>query len=142
MSSIKVGFMICFVKSASNDCLGIDPRSDFIRHLSTCRYERKQVWNYPDQKYELGPPKWSNIIVTQALKGSSIAAISLVDTLTPLRLFYQDPELRVRDLFNRGGSEWYHGQQILALSLSMNESSFDYRFPGLWHTTAWNVHNS
>ena len=87
-------------------------------------------------------PWTNNILVTKAFKGSSIAVLSLVDTPTPLHVFYQDPDLHVRDLFNRGGSEWYHGGRILAPYQSMNESSLHCRFHGLWCTTTWNAYNS
>jgi len=132
MSSIKVSVMKRFARNSSNDCLWIDPRSNFIRQAST--YKRPQHIDW-----ELWKKK--NLLITKALKGSSIAALSLVDTPIPLHLFYQDPELRVRHLFNQGGSEWYHGERILPLSLSMNESSLHCRVPGLWHTTTWNSHN-
>jgi hypothetical protein len=137
MSSIKASVMIALQRIHQMTISGIDPHSDFIRQLSS--YGTPTIRIRIVGAVELG--KWkNNILVTKALKGSSIAALSLDDTTTPLHLFYQDPELHVRDLFNQGGSEWYHGEQILALSLSMNESSLHYRFPGLWHTTAWNAY--
>ena len=111
-SSIKASVSIYFTKNSSNDCLGIDPHSDFIRQLSRYRLSNAQ-----------GPKLWeawkNNILVTKALKGSSIAAVSISDTPTALHVFYQDPELRVRNIFMRtlytglgsGPSrEWYHGE--------------------------------
>jgi len=89
---------------------------------------------------------WANIPVTKALKGSSIAALSFSNCETPSRhVFYQDPELHVRDHYmdpSREHDGWILGEQILELSLSMNESSSHCRYAGLWHTTAWNAHNS
>ena len=127
MSSIKASVMIYFAKNSSNDYPGIDPHSNFIRQLSSYGTRSSSSTSYGSRKWEAWQPgAWAwknNILVTKALKGSSIAALSLDDSTTPLHLFYQDPEFHVRDLFNRGGgSEWYHGEQILAESLSMNES--------------------
>ena len=115
-SSTKASVIIYFTKNSSNDCLRIDPQSDFIRQLSRYR-----------QPLSKGP-KWNawknNILVTRALKGSSIAAVSLYNNPTPLHVFYQDSELHVRHIFMRtlyrddgartrsdGPSrEWYHGE--------------------------------
>jgi hypothetical protein len=107
-SSIKASVIIYFSKNSPNDCLGIDPHSDSIRQLRRDRYS-----NYKG-------PNWSawknNILVTKALKGSSIAAVSLSDTPTALHVFYQDPELHIRNIFMRTHDtglfpsyKWYHG---------------------------------
>lgn len=69
MSSIKASIMICFTKNSSNNCLGIDPHSDFIWQLSISPDSWHNSW------------KWkNNIQVTKALKGTSIAVVSLFDT--------------------------------------------------------------
>ena len=131
MSSIKASVMICFARHLSNDCLGIDLRSDYILCVSTYRNPqgtRRQRWD---------EGTWPHLTL-KALKGSCIAA---VQNSTRLHLFYQDPELRVRHFYNEGRANWYDGEWILALSLSRNESSLHCRFPGLWHTTVWNAHN-
>ena len=129
--SIKAGAMIRFIKNSSTDCPGIDPHSCLIRQLS-------MTWP--------GTQRWANTPVTKALKGSSIAALSFSNRETPSRhVFYQDPELHVRDHYmdpKREQDGWILGERILALSLSMNESSLHCRYAGLWHTTAWNAHNS
>ena len=133
MSSIKVGVMIRFAKNSSNDCLGIDPGSDFIQ----------QLFKRTDGLGSL-QASWENRPVAKALKGSSIAASSFAPALEPLHVFYQDPELHVRDhyvIFRKQAAEWTLGEQILALSSSMNESSLDCRFARLWHTTTWNAHH-
>jgi hypothetical protein len=134
VSSIKVSVIIRFIKNSSSDCLGIDPDSDIIRQLS------QGGINWPGTQ-----EGWANIPVTKALKGSSIAALSFSNGETPSRhVFYQDPKLHVRDHYmdpDREHDGWNLGEGILALSLSMNESSLHCRFAGLWNTTAWNVHN-
>ena len=134
VSSIKAGVMIRFIKNSSNDCLGIDPHSDFIRHLS------KGGINWPWMK-----EGWDNIPVAKALKGSRIAALSFSNRETPSRhVFYQDHKSHIRDHYMDPSKErdgWKLGERILVLSFSMNESSLHCRFAGLWHTTAWNAHN-
>jgi hypothetical protein len=134
VSSIKAGVMIRFIKNSSNDCLGIDPDSDFIRHL--CKGGTNWPWMQEG---------WDNIPVTKACKGSSIAALSFSNRETPSRhVFYQDPMLHVRDHYmdpNKEHDGWNLGERIIVLSLSMDEGSLHWRFPGLWHTTAWNAHN-
>jgi len=109
VSSIKVGVMIRFIKNSSNDCPGIDPHSDLIRQLS------KGGMNWPWTQ-----EGWDNIPVTKALKGSSIAALSFSNCQTPSRhVFYQDPELHVRDHYmdpSREHGGWNLGERILALS--------------------------
>jgi hypothetical protein len=126
--------MICFVKNSSNDCLGIDPDSDFIRQLSKGDID----WPWTQDG-------WDNIPVAQALKRSSIAALSFSNHETLSRhVFYQDPRLHVRDHYmdpSREHEGWNLGKRILALSLSINESSLHCRSAGLRHTTAWNIHN-
>ena len=134
VSSIKAGVMISFMKNSSNNCLGIDPDSNLIRHLS----EGGMNWPWTQEG-------WANIPVTKALKGSSIAALSFSNREKSSRhVFYQDPKSHVRDHYmdpDREHDGWNLGEWILGLSLSMSESSLNYRSAGLWNTTAWNVHN-
>jgi hypothetical protein len=126
--------MIPIIKNSSTDCLAIDQHNDFIRQLN----RRCADWSWRQSS--------SDTLVTKALKGSSIAALSLSSREAPSRhVFYQDPNLHVRDHYtdpSRKGDEWILGERVLALSLSMNESSLHCRFPGLWHTTTWNARNS
>jgi hypothetical protein len=113
--------MIRFVYNSLNDTLGIDPNSNFIRQLSAYKSGKRDPWR-----------EWENdILVTIALKGSSIAALCLANNPTPLHVFYQDPEFHVKAYhytrtINHIG--WYLGKRTLALSLSMNESSLHFRF--------------
>jgi len=134
VSSIKAGVMIRFIKNLSNDCIGIDPSSDLIRQL------RKKDMTLPRTQ-----EGWANIPVTKALKFSSIAALSFPNHETPSRhVFYQDPELHVRDHYmdpSREHDGWILGERFLALSLSMNESSLHCRYAGLWYTTILHTHN-
>ena len=121
--------MIRCIKNASNDCVGIDPSSDFIQQL-----RKKDTQE-----------GWDNIPVTKALKNSRIAALSFSNHEIPSRhVFYQDHKSHIRDHYMDPSKErdgWKLGERILVLSLSMNESSLHCRFAGLWHTTAWNAHN-
>lgn len=89
---------------------------------------------------------WDNVLVPKAFKGSSIATLSFANHETSSRhVFYQDPGLHVRDHYmdpSREHDGWIPGEQILALSLSMNKSSLYYRYAGLWHTTTWNTYHN
>lgn len=62
----------------------------------------------PTKEWNVNPP-----ITTQAVVGSSIAVIGFFDPnrLSVLRVYYQDPELRLRErCFNHSTSQWVIGE--------------------------------
>lgn len=72
------------------------------------------------QSFQFDPdPLWKrNMIITRAVKDSSIAVVDWVDTngLRHISLFYQDPELCLKECsFDFSVNRWASGRSILAM---------------------------
>ena len=87
VSTIKASDNIAFVKDPLNNCLNIDPNTNFIRMV----YQRG-----PANPWKEAPP------IVKAVKGSSFAVVRSPDSDAKKivsRIYYQDPELCLKECY-------------------------------------------
>jgi hypothetical protein len=99
---------ITFGKHPQNNSLKIDPNTDFMRAVN--------------QRGSTQP--WKEALpIAKALRGSSFAIVKDPTIKLVSRIYYQDPELHLKELcYDHSGNteQWVLGEQVLELCLSMN----------------------
>jgi len=116
VSTIKASDNIPFVKDPLNNYLNIDPNTGFIRTVN--------------QRGSTKP--WKEALpIAKAVKGSSFAIIRDPTNKVVSRIYYQDPELHLRELcYDHLGNtdQGVLGEQVPKLSLSMNRYPSHFRW--------------
>jgi len=116
VSTIKASYSSPFVKDPLNNYINIDPNTNFIQMI----YQRGSAnpWKEAPQ-------------IAKAVKGSSFAIIRDPTNKRVSRIYYQDPELILRECYyDHLGTmgQWVLGEQVSKLCLSMNGHPFHFRW--------------
>ena len=126
VSTIKVSDNIHFGKDPLNNYLNIDPNTDFIRMVNQC--ESTQPWK------EAQP-------IAKALRGSSFAIIRDPTNKQVSRIYYQDPELHLRECRYDHLDNTDQGEQVPELSQSMDRHPSHFRWLQPWSAAARDPYN-
>jgi hypothetical protein len=108
VSTTKASDNIPFGKHPQHNSLKIDPNTNYIRTV----YQRG-----PTKRWKEAQP------ITNAIKGSSIAIIKDPTIKRVSRIYYQDPELHLKECcYGHFGTmgQWVLGEQVPKLCLSTN----------------------
>jgi hypothetical protein len=116
VSTIKAGDNIPFVQDPLNNYVNIDPNTDFIQMA----YQRGAA-----KPWEEAQP------IANAVKGSSFSIIRDPTNKRISRVYYQDPELNLRECYyDHLGTmgPWNLGEHVPKLCLSMNGHPSHFRW--------------